>query len=551
MYKDPKSKRLVAVRKTTHAAHDAEHVVVERIHADLRRAAARNRVERNRELERGLVDTREVARARRLVLFGAENERVNVDTRAWRAAVVLVGLDFVEVRTLTLREPILAVELELTNLNRVLALAANIRIKNDLGEEVVDTRIEFNRAGRIIRVGANKRRTAHLALSKRRRNTRARANSSARIVSARRLREERHDNTLRREVVRVVEGLGATDRCKPSRSRAVNERVALDDPEKLLYRVVKVKLDFVRRRRNRLCARVLYLLDEVLVALLGEAAALLRIKVDVVNIDRRGRKRSGGENIWRTGQRLVVVAVLPRLKVDVDADFVVLEGNKRDRNTRVAAEPELERNVERLRGRATTRNARDRRLRRRASRIKSNTRTTLHEDKIMRITDDGVKYLDVTGIRRELRPDLHPVTILAVNALAADLKLNLLDEAVTDVAEPPETFGRSVKINLGKYNLNVRLVHKIGVAINYSRYTLVKVGLAVKRNLNSLDGEVRVALVKNLPERDLGVTRDVDVLCTIRYKLHKTATHFCLCYTARKKYFSKCRPRCLQDNRNK
>jgi hypothetical protein len=40
-------------------------------------------------------------------------------------------------------------------------------------------------------------------------------------------------------------------------------------------------------------------------------------------------------------------------------------------------------------------------------------------------------------------------------------------------------------------------------------------------------------------------------LCTIRYKLHKTATHFCLCYTARKKYFSKCRPRCLQDNRNK
>jgi hypothetical protein len=124
----------------------------------------------------------------------------------------------------------------------------------------------------------------------------------------------------------------------------------------------------------------------------------------------------------------------------------------------------------------------------------------------MRITDDGVKYLDVTGIRRELRPDLHPVTILAVNALAADLKLNLLDEAVTDVAEPPETFARSVKSYLRKYNLNVRLVHEIGIAINYSRYTLVKVGLAVKRNLNSLDGEVRVALVKNLPERDLGIT---------------------------------------------
>jgi len=146
----------------------------------------------------------------------------------------------------------------------------------------------------------------------------------------------------------------------------------------------------------------------------------------------------------------------------------------------------------------------------------------------VRITNDRVKHFYVTCIRRELRPDLHPVTILAVNALAADLKFDLLDEAVTDVAEPPETFGLSVKRHLGKYNLNIRLVHKIGVTIDYSRYTLVKVSLAVKRHLNGLDSEVRVALVKDLPESDLGVTRNVDVLRTIRYKLHKTATHLCL-----------------------
>jgi hypothetical protein len=29
-----------------------------------------------------------------------------------------------------------------------------------------------------------------------------------------------------------------------------------------------------------------------------------------------------------------------------------------------------------------------------------------------------------------------------------------------------------------------------------------------------------VTLVEDLPERDLGVTRDVDILCTIRHKLH-------------------------------
>ena len=92
-----KGEGLVGVRKTAHARHDAEHVVVERIDANLRRAVTRDRVERDRELERRLVDTREVTRAGRLVLLGAESERVDVDTRGRRAAVVLVRLDLVEV----------------------------------------------------------------------------------------------------------------------------------------------------------------------------------------------------------------------------------------------------------------------------------------------------------------------------------------------------------------------------------------------------------------------------------------------------------------------
>ena len=526
-----KCKRLVAVRKTTHAAHDAEHVVVERIHADLGRAARRNRVERNRELERRLVDTREVARAAGLVLLGAERERVNVNTRRWRAAVVLVRLHLVEVRALTLREAVLAVELELADFNRVLALAANIRRKNDLGEEVVDARIELNDTRRVNRLGTNhRRRRDRRTLANVRRDPIGRLSASRR---ARGLREERHDNAFRREIVRVVEWLRTANRREPRRIRAVNERVALDDPEKLLNGVVKVELNLVRRRRDRLGTRVLDLLDEVLVALLGEAAALLRVEVDVVNIDRRGRKGRDSLGLRRTNCILVVLAVLPRLEVDVDADLVVLERNERDRYTRVAAEPELERDVERLGWRARARDARDRRLRRRARRIKLKTRTTLHEHKVMRVANDRVEHLDVTRIRRELRPDLHPVTILAVNALTTDLKLNLLDEAVTDVAEPAETFAAR-KVNLGKYDLDIRLVHEIGVTVDDSRDTLVKVGLAVERYFNRLYGKVRVALVKNLPERNLGVARDINILRTIRYKLHKTTAHLCLCYTARK-----------------
>ncbi len=41
---------LVAVGEATHARHDAEHVVVERVDAYLSRARADNRVERDREL---------------------------------------------------------------------------------------------------------------------------------------------------------------------------------------------------------------------------------------------------------------------------------------------------------------------------------------------------------------------------------------------------------------------------------------------------------------------------------------------------------------------
>ena len=524
-----KSKRLVAVCKTTHAAHDAEHVVVERIHADLRRAHTRNRVERNRELERRLVDTREVARAAGLVLLWAKGERVYVDTRARRAAVVLVGLHLVEIRALTLRETVLAVELELADLHRVLALAADIRVEDNLGEKVVDTRIELNRAGRVHAICTNKRRTGRLGLAERNRNTRALAKRSTRIRN-RGLREERHNDTLRREVIRVVEGLRTANRRNPwvARARAVNERVTLDDPEKLLDGVVEVELNLVRRARDRLGARVLHLLNQILVALLGEAAALLRIEVNVVNIDRRGRKRLGRHRVRRTNRRLGILAVLPRLEVDVDADLVILERNERDRHTRVAAEPELERDVERLGRRALARDARDRRLRRRARRIKSNTRATLHEHKVVRVTNDRVEHLDVTRIRGELRPDLHPVTILAVNALTTDLKLNLLDEAVTNVAQPAETCTARSKIDLREHNLDIRLVHEIGVTVDDSRYTLVKIGLAVKSYFNRLDCKVRVAFVKNFPEGNLGVTRDIDVLSTIRYKLHKTTRHLCL-----------------------
>jgi len=294
--------------------------------------------------------------------------------------------------------------------------------------------------------------------------------------------------------------------------------------------VVKVELDLVGRGRDRLRTRVLDLLDEVLVRVLGEAAALLRVEVDVVNVDRRSGERLSRGAVRGT-PRLTVRAVLPRLEVDVDADLVVLERNERDGNTRVAAEPELEGDVERLRRRARTRQAGLRRLRRRARRIERKTRLALEEDKVVRVTDDRVEGRNRASLRRELRPDLHPVTVLAVNALATNLNLNLLDEAVTDVVHPAESLHvdvRAAERNLGENNLNVRLVHQVRVTVDDRRDALVEVRLTVERHLNRLHRKVRVALLEDLPERDLGVARDVDILRAVAHKLHKTTTHLCL-----------------------
>ena len=100
---------------------------------------------------------------------------------------------------------------------------------------------------------------------------------------------------------------------------------------------------------------------------------------------------------------------------------------------------------------------------------------------------------------------------------------------MTDVAEPAEALSRAGigerasgkrQVNLGEHNLDVRLVHQIGVTIDDGRDTLVEVGLTVERHLNGLHGEVGMTLVQHLPEGNLGVARDVNVLRTIAHELH-------------------------------
>jgi hypothetical protein len=90
--------------------------------------------------------------------------------------------------------------------------------------------------------------------------------------------------------IRVVERLSTKDLEKKSiasqRGTIVDVLIRLDDPDKLLNRVVKVELDLVRRRTDRLVTSELELRNEVLVRVLCHPAALVSIKENVINIER-------------------------------------------------------------------------------------------------------------------------------------------------------------------------------------------------------------------------------------------------------------------------
>ena len=102
---------LVAVGGTSHTTHYTEDVVVNSVYTDLGGVGARYSAGRKDKLKDSVVNSGEVAAARGLVFLRAYGKGVYVDTSLGVTGVVLVGLNNIEVRTLTLREAVLAVEL--------------------------------------------------------------------------------------------------------------------------------------------------------------------------------------------------------------------------------------------------------------------------------------------------------------------------------------------------------------------------------------------------------------------------------------------------------
>ena len=206
--------------------------------------------------------------------------------------------------------------------------------------------------------------------------------------------------------------------------------------------MVEVQLQLVGRRGDRLLASVLEDINQVLVRDLGELAALIGVEVDVVDIERRGGKAALADTVADRvrvrGVRVVPAQVVQGVELEVDAHLVVLEGDQRQSQTRVAAEPELQRDVEGVHRGARGDDLGGERLTTVA--IVVARRASLVEEvrELGHVADHlGIASL-LARLLGELVPDVKPITVVLVNALATDLNLNIVNEVVTDPVEPTE-----------------------------------------------------------------------------------------------------------------
>jgi hypothetical protein len=184
----------------------------------------------------------------------------------------------------------------------------------------------------------------------------------------------------------------------------------------------------------------LELLDEVLVAVLGHLAALISVEEDIVNIEGGSNKgllvSSGDGNRGGRGGKGVSSpeTFAKRADIKVDLDLVVLKSYKRKSKSRVSVEPEKKRNIESGLRKGVSRSANLGRSTGSSARTRDSSEGRISDiGKLSGITNElEVSTLLLRG-HGELVPDVHPVTILAINSLTSNLDLDLGNKLLTDV----------------------------------------------------------------------------------------------------------------------
>ena len=476
------------------------------------------------------------------MLLRAQGERVDVDTGIRGTGVVLVGLHQVEVGALTLREAVLTVKLKLGHDYRVLTPA--VHIEGGL-RKYESTGIRHTRV--LIRVqvsglvgGGTVPGTSDVDVS----GTGIIEQAIGIDERVRAIGDGERTTEGVDSVRQSINGIGVVERLGTQslvehgtalqRRAVVNVGIRLDNPDELLARVIEVQLNLVGRRTYRLVTSELKLLNQVLMRVLGHTAALISIQEHVVDVQRRRNQRL----VVRGGHLLVTAgavqsgdspqALINRAQIKVNLHLVVLKGNQGQSQTGVTAEPELERHVQSGLGQSVTRGTH--------LAGSAGVTGTVHVRE-RRVSDVGqlgsvTHHLVVTllvAAQSQLVPDMHPVTILTVDALTTNLYLNLGDELLTGEIQPAGVHGTGgashLLVNLGESHLQVGTVGQITIARDSASHTATEIGLTVERLLNRLHSEVSVATVGHLPESNLRVTSKVHVLSAVGNKLHKSTTH--------------------------
>ena len=232
----------------------------------------------------------------------SQRERIYVDTGVGCAGVVLEGLNNVEVRTLSLRDTVLSVKLELSGDDGVLTPA--VEVKSGLSEHEcagigqhgaggVRTVLVKN-TGLVPVLGGGGSCARHKAIEGAGHLEDTAGDESVDTSGLSGSAEGVDGGRESINGIGVVEGLG-THNLVQGRSTlqgiaVVNVGIGLNNPDKFLAGVVEVDLDLVTGRTDRLITCILELLNEVLVGVLCHLSALVSIQEDKVNIDRGGNK---------------------------------------------------------------------------------------------------------------------------------------------------------------------------------------------------------------------------------------------------------------------
>lgn len=436
------------------------------------------------QVEGGVINAGEVAGTAWLVILWLQGKGIHVDTNSWDVGVVLVWLDQVEVLAFTLGESVMTVELDLGEDNWVLT-------------------------GEALHAGHGVTREEDGAIPP----------------------------------VGVVEWL-LTLPWVDDGVLAGQEGVALDNPHEFLGWVVEVQLDLVVAGGDGFSTSELELLDQVLVADLGEASALISVQVDVIHVqggtDDTGVGNAVADAVSRTADGGVVPAEVAELvELEPDLDLVVLEGDQWEGQTWVAAEPELEWDVQGVFWGALADLVGGVWLTRSALII---TALTGLDEQVHELWDVA-NHLGVTGLLTwllgELVPDVEPVTVVLIDLLTTDLNVDIVDQVVANPVEPAELSTRTIgalEDNLWQGGLEVDTVDQITITGDGTLDLLTEVGGTIEGLFNGLHGEVGVAAVQTLEESDLWIASEVDILSAISDELHKTTrTHVCcLCLEFRK-----------------